>query len=311
MADGKAVKEHQIQRGVLSGAVDLPMAEPEEVGMSSERLSRIRPVFQRYVDRNLVPGVVSLIARNGKVVYLDAVGFRDVEASTPMTTDTIFRIASMTKPITSVAVMMLYEEGHFLLSSQIKKWIPEFSNPQAAVPIPQGEYSGLPWKTVPAARPITIMHLLTHTAGLSNPYRGMITNEFLEISKPRSRDETVGDFVKRYATLPLNFHPGEAWEYSRATCVLGHLVEIISGITLAEFFRERIFEPLGMQDTSFFLPIEKLDRFAAAYSPDQDGQIQLADAPTAKSVFVYCKVKSLYIGSSHSAWKRTGSFLKR
>jgi CubicO group peptidase (beta-lactamase class C family) len=262
------------------------MAEPEEVGMCSKRLERVRTAMERYVDRQLVPGVLSLVARDGKVVYLDSVGYRDVEAQKPMTADTIFRIMSMTKPIASVALMMLYEEGHFLLSSRIKKWIPEFADPQVVVPVEPGEYSAFPYKTVPTARPITILHLLTHTAGLANQLRGMTTSEYLEIQKPQSPDETVGDFVKRLAQMPLNFQPGEAWEYSRATCVIGHLVEIISGMTLDEFFRKRIFEPLGMHDTHFFLPTEKLDRFAAAYTPGNDRKIQLVDAPTEKSRWV-------------------------
>ena len=273
-------------KGSLPGAVELRMSRPEEVGMSSERLSRIRIAMQRYVDRKLVPGVVSLVARQGRVVYLDNIGFQDVEAGTPMTTDTIFRIMSMTKPITSVALMMLYEEGHFLLSDPVSKWIPEFSDAKVAMRLPPQEYSGVPWKLVPAARPITVRHLLTHTAGLGYAPRAMSREEFAKISQPQSPTETIGDFVKRYAKVPLNYHPGEAWDYSRATCVVGHLVEIISGMTLDEFFRERIFKPLNMPDTHFYLPIEKLDRFAACYTPGKDDQIQLTDAPTAESRFV-------------------------
>ncbi|MFC1534367.1 serine hydrolase domain-containing protein [Thermodesulfobacteriota bacterium] len=265
---------------------DLPMAEPEEVGISSERLSRIRPVMERYINLGLVPGVVSLVARRGKVVYLDAIGFQDVEAKIPSTTDTIFRIASMTKPISSVALMMLYEEGHFLLSDPIEKWIPEFSNPEVVESIPPGGPASTPWRTVPAARPINIRHLLTHTAGLANPYRGVTIKEFEEACIPNSPEETIGDFVKRYAKLPLNFHPGEAWEYSRATCVVGHLVELLSDMTLDEFFHERIFGPLGMVDTHFFLPEDKLGRFAASYTFDEDGNLKLTDPPTKESRFV-------------------------
>jgi CubicO group peptidase (beta-lactamase class C family) len=286
MADDKITGENSGSIKPSSGTVDLPITEPEEVGMSSERLARIRPVMERYVDQSLVPGVASLIARNGKVVYQDAVGFRDVEAQAPLRTDTIFRIASMTKPITSVALMMLFEEGRFVLSDPIMNWIPEFSNPRVVQLTPPGDPASTPWQTVPAARPITIRHLLTHTAGLANAYRGVTTNEYAEAQEAQSPDETVGEFVKRYAKLPLNYHPGEAWEYSRATCVVGHLVEIISGMTLAQFFSERIFKPLGMPDTSFFLPMEKLDRFAAAYTPEKDGKIRLADPPTPESWFV-------------------------
>ncbi len=286
MAGENTAQKSLTRKNSLSGVAGLPMAKPKEVGMSSERLARIRPAMQRYVDRNLVPGVVSLIARHGRVAYLDTIGFRNVEARAPMATDTIFRIASMTKPITSVALMMLYEEGHFLLSDPVSKWIPEFSNPRVAIRVPPQEFRGEPFRFVPAARPITIRHLLTHTSGLGYLPRAMSQEEFAKISQRQSPDETIGDFVKRYATVPLNYHPGEAWDYSRATCVVGHLVEIISGMTLDEFFRERIFKPLNMPDTHFYLPMEKLDRFAACYTPGKDEKIQLTDPPTAESRFV-------------------------
>ena len=286
MSSPQAEKKEATGKSAPISRPELPMAEPEQVGMSTDRLHRIRPVMERYVESDLVSGVATLVARRGRVVHLDAVGCRDAAAKTLLKTDTIFRIASMTKPITSVALMMLYEEGRFLLSDRIHKWIPEFRNPRVAVPIPPGEYSGLPYKTVPAARPITIQHLLTHTAGLANPYRGLTQREFMKISAPQSRDETVGDFIKRLAEMPLNFHPGEAWEYSRATCVVGHLVEILSDMTLADFFEERIFKPLGMPDTAFFLPLEKLDRFASAYAPGPDNKISLTDGATPESIFV-------------------------
>lgn len=286
MTGENPAQKHLTQKDTLSGAAGLPMAEPEEVGMSSERLSRIRPAMQRYIDRNLVPGVVSLVARQGRVVHLDAIGLRDVKPQAPMQTDTVFRIASMTKPITSVALMMLYEEGHFLLSDPVSKWIPQFAESKVAERVPRNEFRGEPWRLVTAARPISIRHLLTHTSGLGYLPRSMSQEEFTKISQRQSPTETIGDFVKRYATVPLNYHPGEAWDYSRATCVVGHLVEIISGMTLDEFFRERIFKPLNMPDTHFYLPMEKLDRFMACYTPDKDGQIQLTDAPTAESRFV-------------------------
>ena len=264
----------------------LPWAEPEDVGMSYERLQRIRPAMERFIAAGRIPGAVTLVARHGRVVHFEAQGFRDVENRKPAETDTIFRIASMTKPITSAALMMLYEEGLFQLSDRIRRWIPEFAEPRVAVPISADEYSGFASKTVPAARPITVLHLLTHTAGLANAHRGITQPEFMKIMRPERSDETIADFIKRQARLPLNFHPGEAWEYSRATCVVGRLVEILSGMTLDEFFRERIFKPLGMTDTHFFLPEEKLPRFAAAYAPGQDLKITLTDAPTPDSPFV-------------------------
>ena len=266
-------------------AADLPMGTPEEVGMSSARLARIAPAMQRYIDKQLVPGTVTLVARKGKVVHFEAIGHKDVDKSTPLTTDTIFRLASMTKPITSVALMMLYEEGYFLLSDPIKKWIPEFADPVVKFESPDNVYA-LATITVPAKRQITILHLLTHTAGLSSAYRGWNIQAYRKAQKLKDPSETIGDVVKRYAKVPLNYHPGERWQYSRATCVVGRLVEIISGMTLDEFFRERIFKPLGMKDTYFYLPKEKLDRFAAAYRPGKKGKIMLQDAASPESRFV-------------------------
>ena len=264
----------------------VPAAEPEAVGMSSARLERLDQVMQGYIDRDEVAGVVTLVARRGKVVHFSALGKRDVEAGAPMAHDTIFRIASMTKPIASVALMMLYEEGRFQLRDPIAKWLPEFADMQVAVPAPPQERLTGRYKTVPAARPITVQQVLTHTAGLANTYRGITQPEFQRVVAPREPGDTVGDMLKRLATLPLNFHPGDHWEYGRATDVVGRLVEVMSGQTLDAFLKERIFEPLDMRDTHFYLPKSKLGRFAALYRPDADGKIELAEAPTAESRFV-------------------------
>ncbi len=265
----------------------LPTAEPETVGMSSDRLERLDRVMQGYVDRNDVAGVVTLVARRGKVVHFSAKGQRDMEAGAPMSHDTIFRIASMTKPIASVALMMLYEEGHFQLREPISKWLPEFADMQVAIPTPpQERIDGSRYKLIPAARPISVQHVLTHTAGLANTYRGIMQPEFREMSAQTQPGETVGDMLKRLAKLPLNFHPGDAWQYGRATDIVGRLVEVMSGQTLDAFLRERIFEPLDMPDTHFYLPTSKLDRFAANYGPGDDGQIALTEAADGESRYV-------------------------
>jgi CubicO group peptidase (beta-lactamase class C family) len=271
-----------------TGGTGLPTSKPEDVGMSSERLARVKVAMQRYVDQKLVPGVVTLIARRGRVIHFEAVGFRDPESQAPMTTDAIFRIASMTKPITSVAAMMLYEEGHFLLSDPISKWLPEFSDMKVAVPAPPGERVERPYKLVPAARPITIKHLLTHTAGLANAYRGMTQADYAKASARQAATETVADVVKRIAKLPLNFHPGDQWEYGPATDVVGRLVEVISGQTLDEFFRKRIFEPLGMVDTHFYMPESKVGRLTTLYQPDAENgnRMKMTEAPTKDSRWV-------------------------
>ena len=264
----------------------VPTAEPETVGMSTERIERLDRVMQAYIDREEVAGAVTLVARRGKVVNFSAQGQRDVENGKAMTHDTIFRMASMTKPIASVALMMLYEEGHFQLRDPISKWLPEFAEMQVAIPAPEQERLTGRYKLVPAARPITVQHVLTHTAGLANTYRGLTQTDFQAMTAARKPDDTVGDMVKQLAKLPLNFHPGDRWEYGRATDVVGRLVEVMSGQTLDAFFRERIFGPLDMPDTHFYLPKSKLDRFAALYGPDDDGRIVLTEAPTADSRFV-------------------------
>ena len=270
------------------GSTDLATAKPEEVGMSSERLARVRVAMQRYIDRKEVPGVVTVIARRGKVVHFEALGLRNAETRDAMTTDTIFRIASMTKPIASVALMMLYEEGHFLLTDPISKWLPEFADMKVAAQAPPAERIGAPYKLVPAARPITIKHVLTHTAGLPNSYRGFNVADYAKAVAKAKPDETTADRVKRIAKLPLNFHPGDSWEYGPGTDVVGVLVEKISGMSLDEFLRKRILEPLGMRDTHFYLPASKVNRLAALYQPNVEAgnQIKLTEAPTVESRWV-------------------------
>lgn len=271
--------------GAQSAKAGLATASPEDVGMSSERLARIRPAMQRYIDRGMVPGVVTLVARRGRVAHFEAIGYRDVEAKTPMTTDTIFRIASMTKPIASVALMTLYEEGHFLLNDPISKFLPEFADMKVAQAAPAAETGGAPYTLVPAKKPITFKHVLTHTAGFPNSYRGLTREEYAKTYQRKGPNETVADVVKRLASMPLNFNPGEAWEYGPATDVVGRLVEVISGMTLDEYLRKRIFEPLKMNDTYFYLPASKLNRFAASYQPDDKNgnKIKLLEAPTPES----------------------------
>jgi CubicO group peptidase (beta-lactamase class C family) len=254
--------------------------------MSSARLARLERVMQAYVDRQDVAGVVSLVARRGKVVHFSAFGHRDREAGNPMRHDAIFRIASMTKPVASVALMMLYEEGHFQLRDPIAKWLPEFGHAHVASPATYQELGRGRYRTVPASRPITVQHLLTHTAGLANTYRGITKPEFDEIAPQRPAGDTIGAFATRLAKLPLNFEPGAAWEYGAATDLVGRLVEIISGQRFDVFLADRIFGPLKMRDTHFYLPRNKIDRFAALYRPGGSRRLELAEGATADSRFV-------------------------
>ncbi len=262
------------------------ISEPESAGFSAERLARIDKTLQGYVDRKEVPGVVGLIARRGKVVYHKSFGHRDAEAGEPMSNDVIFRIASMTKPITSVAAMILWEEGRFQLRDPISKFLPEFSDMDIALPVEPGESTRGPYKTVKATKPITIQDLLTHTAGLPNPYRGVTRALYNEVRQNRKPHGTIGDYVTALSKLPLNFEPGERWEYGPATDVIGRLVEVLSGMTLDAYFKEKILRPLGMNDTHFYLPSSKVPRLAALYRPNDDGKIELQESPDENSRWV-------------------------
>ena len=264
----------------------LPTAAADDVGMSPARLERLERVMQAYVDRREVAGAVSLVARRGKVVHFSTFGSRDAEVGAPMTHDTIFRIASMTKPVASVALMMLYEEGHFQLRDPIAKWLPEYADMQVASAATYQEVGRARFQTVQASQAITVQHLLTHTAGLPNTYRGITKPDFDAIAPQREPGDTLADFVTRLSALPLNFHPGERWEYGRSTDVVGRLVEVISGMPFDRFLQERIFAPLDMVDTHFYLPATKLDRFAALYRPADGGGLALTEGPTADSRFV-------------------------
>ncbi len=263
---------------VLSAFADPAIvSEPESAGFSSARLVRIDKALQAYVDRKEVPGVVGLIARNGKVVYHKSFGYRDVDAKDPMSIDTIFRIASMTKPIASVAAMMLWEEGRFQLRDPISKFLPEFSAMKLAIPVEPDDEARVAYRTIEASNPITIQQLLTHTAGLPNPYRGVTQALYNEVRQNRKPGGTVGDYVRALSKLPLNFEPGRRWEYGPATDVIGRLVEVLSGMTLDAYLKRRIFEPLGMTDTCFYLPKGKVSRLGALYRPGDGGKIELQE----------------------------------
>jgi CubicO group peptidase (beta-lactamase class C family) len=252
------------------------------VGLSSSRLARLKAAMQGYVDRREVAGVVTLVARHGRVAHFESVGYRDAEAKAPMTPDTIFRQASMTKPIVAVATLMLLEEGRLQLSDPISKWLPEFKAMKVLRPGLAGSYT-----TVPAQTPITVRHLLTHTAGLQSG-DGVLLPAYEKIAPRTVPKDTLGAFVTRLATLPLNFEPGTEWHYGAAgigLTVAGRLVEVISGQPLDQYLSERIFRPLKMTDTYFYLPEEKLARFAATYRPDANGKLELDEAPNTNSIF--------------------------
>ena len=267
-------------------AQELPRAKPEDVGLSSQRLERITTTVQRAIDDKRIAGAVTLVARRGSVAWFKAQGMMDREVGKPMRTDAIFRICSMSKPITSLAVMMLYEEGAFLLDDPVSKYIPEFRNPKVLVKPPSG-----PSYTVPASKEITIRNLLTHTSGITytwNPMLGQMYKDAKVADGLIQYDGTIGESVKHLAALPLLFNPGERFEYSLGVDVLGYLVEVVSGKTFDEFLRTRIFEPLGMKDTSFFVPDGKVDRVATAYTwYAGKGLSRFPDTPIVEGPFSY------------------------
>lgn len=264
---------------------DYTIVQPESVGLSSERLKRMDSLIDKYVEEKKIAGAVVMVARKGEVAYFKATGLADV--GKPMERDTIFRIVSMTKPLTSTAIMMLYEEGKLLLSDPVSKFIPEFKNPKVLVPLPEG--SPFPYKLVPAKREIQVRDLLAHTSGIAylflndvypSPGRQMVVDLYkdADITDGFCRpDEEIGDMVKRLARLPLYSHPGELWDYSLSSDVLGYLVEVVSGMKFDKFVETRIFAPLKMNDSHFFLPKEKMNRLAAVWKSDWRGSLVRAD----------------------------------
>lgn len=251
--------------------------DPGELGLDADRLGRLEQHFRAYVDDGRLPGWLIVVARHGHIGYVAANGFRDRDAGAPVVEETIWRLASMTKPVTSVAAMMLYEEGAFELKDPISRWLPAFADMRVYT-----SGSSLRPETRPATEPIRVWHLLTHTAGLTygfhyaHPVDAMYRAAGFEWGNPPGAD--LAACCDLWAAQPLLFEPGAEWNYSVSTDVLGRLVEVVSGQTLEEFFRTRIFEPLGMDETGFWVPEERADRLAAAYMANPAGRSQPAVA---------------------------------
>ena len=253
----------------------LQKTKPENVGLSSDRVARIDRTIQSWVDDGKISGSVTLLARHGKIAHLGVYGLQDRETGTPMSEDTIFAIMSMTKPITSLAVLMLYEEGRFLLNDPVSKYIPAFESMRVIEPQKKGASGNAEQATVPAKSPITIRHLLLHTAGLS--YGSGAHAGFYKkagISDLQAPQHTIEEFTLALAKLPLLFQPGESFEYSLSDDVLGYFVEVISGMPFDRFLKERIFKPLDMNVTFFYVPEEKRNRLAALYRTIGSGSLQ-------------------------------------
>lgn len=257
-------------------AQEIPTASPEDVGMASERLREIDAVMKRHIDSGEIQGAVTAVARRGKVVHFEAYGLMDVERARPMEKDAIFRMASSSKPVLGVAAMMMIEEGLFDPADEVAKYLPEFENMQVAVLQEPADEDVIPefvvpgqepeYRLVPAKRPITIHDLLTHTAGLGSYGLGTAVAKLPDVGP----DDTLASRVPLYAAMPLDFQPGSRWGYSprHGHDVVARIIEIVSGVPYDEFLRERIFEPLGMADTHFFLPAEKEPRRVVIHGLD-------------------------------------------
>lgn len=253
----------------------LSEASPESVGMSSERLARIDRVCEKAISSGDIPGVVALVARKGKIVYFKSFGMADNQTTRTLKTDDIFRIASQSKAITSTAVMMLWEEGRFKLDDPISKYIPEFKNPKV---LETFQYSDSSYTTTPASCEITIRHLLTHTSGIGygiidGDERFRIIYEKAGITDLFTTENiSIEENIKKLAKLPLHHNPGEKFTYSEGLDVLGYFVEVVSGMPFDTFLRKRLFDPLGMNDTWFYLPESKAERLVSIQKKSDEGQ---------------------------------------
>ena len=244
----------------------LPRAVPEDVGMSTSRLGRMTPVMQGYVDNGKIPCALTMIAREGKLVHFERFGMQDIAAAKPVEFDTIFRLYSMTKPITSIAVMMLYEEGHFQLTTPVSEFVPAFKDMKV--------YTEDGSAIVDAEREVTIKHLLTHTTGLI--YESDKEDHPID-QRYEDADLYGGDLanmIQKLGDIPLIHQPGDAWKYGMSTDVLGYLVQVVSGMPFETFLKTRIFEPLGMNDTGFSVKVENVDRYSKVYEFSENGELQ-------------------------------------
>lgn len=261
-------------------AAELPTARPRDVGLAPDRLERLSRVLKEYVDQGKIGGAVALVLRNGKAAYFEAFGKLDGTGKTPMPRNAIFRIASQSKAVTSVAVMTLIEQGRLNLNDRVSRFIPEFQKTTVAVRAQDKGATG--YSIVPAKREITVRDLLTHTAGISygdGPAADLYRAAGVQGWFFADKDTQIGDCIKKLAALPFDAQPGEQWVYGFNIDILGYLVEVVSGMSLADYVRKTITGPLGMADTDFFLPEEKAGRLAPVWAAGKDGRAELVTNP--------------------------------
>jgi CubicO group peptidase (beta-lactamase class C family) len=269
----------------------LPFTEPEEAGFSSERLARIGPGLQKFIDKRMAPNLVTLVARHGKIVHYEVQGFMDFESRKPATKETIYRLWSNTKPITGTATMICVEDGLLNLDDPVSKYIPAFNNQVVRAEAIPGSVSLMGTVTVPVARDITVRDCLRNTTGLTTARRAPLSymTEFDDaipksglLIGPEKPSGSIREMVEALARLPLESQPGTQFEYHAGYPLVGIVLEIVTGKTLEEFYQERIFKPLGMKDTSFYLPRDKLDRFSTMYRPvwkESGWELDVAEEP--------------------------------
>ena len=274
------------------------LVKPEEVGLSSSRLGRITDHLQRYIDAGKLAGTLTLVARRGKIAYFEPQGHLEIERTRPVTEDAIFRIYSMTKPIVSVGLMMLWEQGRVQLDDPVGKFIPSWRDQRIFA---GGNHPS--WKTTPVERPMTIRDLLCHTSGLTYGFmeRTNVDAAYrkLGVADRTRAGYTLRDMIDELAALPLEFSPGTRWNYSVSTDVVGYLIEVISGQRLDAYLREHVLQPLGMTDTSFVIREEQVTRFAANYQRQADDSLKLIDDP-AKSLYRDGRFFSTYRAYLHT-----------
>jgi CubicO group peptidase (beta-lactamase class C family) len=269
IAAASALAQAQTPAARTGANLDLSLSKPESVGFSSERLERLHALMQQVVDQKQIPGIVTILARHGKVIDYRAYGERDMASHTPMTKDTIFRDFSMSKPVTGVAMMILYEQGKWLPSDPIAKYIPEFAH----LKVFKGTDAAGKIILEDPIHPPTLHELMTHTAGFTYGFFGDSPVDKMYRSANLAQLKSLGEFVGKLAEIPLAYQPGTRWVYSVSMDLQGYIVEKLSGQTLPDFMQQHIFKPLGMKDTGFFVPAEKRNRFVTLYHLNEKGEL--------------------------------------
>lgn len=264
-------------------AGEIPEVAPDKIGLSADRLERIGALMEKYVEDKQIPGAVALIARHGKIGYFETFGHQDMKTQTPMEKDSIFRIYSMSKPMTSVGVMMLYEKALFALNDPVSKYLPELGDLEVMAEETNPKTGETVMTTVKTRRDMTIRDLLRHTSGLTYGFFGdTLVDRAYRGQGVLSADKTIEETVRKLGDIPLQYQPGTRWHYSVSTDVLGRLIEVVSGMAFDEYLEKNLFGPLGMKDSGFNIPPSKSDRLTSMYAPDDDGSVRSGRAARAR-----------------------------